>query len=162
MYYEYSGRERVKNEVLPSYPKIGLSWTINGYDQFQEKLGSWSCTLGVGKSDTDLLPLKVEIDLTDYPESYPGLKISLNGDLFEFYDQETVDALKERFNEVIGQVPFIDTEGNVDNEQLKIRYIVDDPEEEDQEPIEAEEEDPVPPLAHILNFIGAYVLSKMY
>lgn len=162
MYYQYSGRERVKNEVLPSYPKIGLSWIITGYDQFLENVGTWSCTLGVGKSDTDFLPLRVKIDLTNYPESYPGLKISLNDDLFEYYDQETVDAFKERFNEILGQIPFIDTEGNVDNDELKISYIVEDPDEEDQEPIEAEEEDPVPPLAHILNFIGACIFAKMY
>ena len=162
MYYKYSGRERVKNETLPDIPRIGLGWTINEYDQFKENIGKWSCTLGVGKSDTDMLPLKVAFDLEHYPESYPGLTITLNDELFEYYDQETIDAFKDRFSDVIGQVPFIDSEGKVDNEQLSIRYIVDDPEDEEQEPIEAEEEDPVPPLAHILNFIGSYILSKMY
>lgn len=162
MYYQYAGRERVKNEVLPGIPSIGLGWIIKEYDQFKENVGKWSCTLGVGKSDTDLLPLKVAIDLEHYPESYPGLTITLNDELFEYYDQETIDVFKDRFSDVIGQVPFIDSEGKVDNEQLNIRYIVDDPEDEEQEPIEAEEEDPVPPLAHILNFIGSYILSKMY
>lgn len=112
----------------------------------------------------NVLPIKAEFDLENYPAEKPGVKLSLNKvTLFgDEEDPDMEDQANDILKEIYKNVGIISEDGTVDMDKLNLQWSIEgEPDEDDDDDEEDDEDDTVYPLQHIMNKLWVTIKPHM-
>ncbi|CAI2377146.1 unnamed protein product [Moneuplotes crassus] len=162
LYYKYGAqRKRTEEEVLPLMKELDFAWAIDGYDQYKDEIGSWEVTFNFQASEIPscMFPVKAQLDLTEYPEKKPGIKLSINqtylfGGSEEDVDEDILDQAKDYLKEILAKIDYTSEDGTVHTDQMDLECKVEGDDDDDDEDDGDEADQTSFPLQHIINKIG--------
>lgn len=113
-----------------------------------------------------MFPVKAELDLTEYPEKRPAIKLSINqtylfGESEEDVDEDILDQAKDFLKEILAKIDYTSEDGTVHTDQMYLEWKVEGDDEDDDEDGDDEADQTSFPLQHIINKIGLSILQNL-